>query len=443
MKTLYLDLFSGISGDMFLGALLDLGVRFEDLKAALGQLPMSGYQLRCGPGSKSMISGTRFEVELTLGEGGDAESSAHAREHVHPCDADHGHPHSHDSGAHGHDHSRLESRPGSAQGERGFAEIRRMIESSNLSSWVQAKAVAVFQRIADAEGRIHGVNPDQVHFHEVGAIDSIVDIVGACIALEQLGKPRLLASPVIEGNGWIDCAHGRFPIPAPATLSILASRDIALSQCAEPHELVTPTGAALLAEFVESFGPMDDLQPQAIGYGLGSRDHQTRPNVLRVILEDRGQPSAIKHDWEVDTIAVIQANLDDATAEVLGHFLQRALAAGALDVCHAPIQMKKDRPGVQLTVLCPQNQADRFAELILTETTAFGVRISSAHRRKLRRESVSVATPWGDVVVKQGRLDGRIVQVAPEYESARLVAEKRGVPLKTIYASALKQLGST
>jgi uncharacterized protein (TIGR00299 family) protein len=272
----------------------------------------------------------------------------------------------------------------------------------------------------------------------VGAVDSIIDIVGACIALEQLGKPRLLASPVVEGTGWIDCAHGRFPIPAPATLAILAARQIPLSQCDEPHELVTPTGAALLAEFVESFGPMRGLRPGAVGYGLGTRDHQTRPNVLRAILADTESTEAHTRDWEVDTISAIEANLDDATPEMLGHFLQQAMAAGALDVSLTPCQMKKNRPGVRLTLLCRPDQADQFAELVLTNTTAFGVRIQANERRKLRRETITVPTPLGDIQVKLGRLNGRVVQIAPEYESARVIAEKHQLPLSTIYATALK-----
>jgi hypothetical protein len=427
MKTLYLDLFSGISGDMFLGALIDLGVQFDQLEASLGRLPVEGYHLHCARGQKALIAGTKFDVHLS--------HSHHLESHAHHHSNGHHHDHPADGHAHAHTHTHDDH---DDHNQRNHAQIRRLIESSTLSASVKSKAVAVFHRIAEAEARIHGVPLDQVLFHEVGAVDSIVDIVGACIALEQLGNPRLMASPVVDGTGWIDCAHGHFPIPAPATLAILAAREIPLSQCAEPHEMVTPTGAALLAEFVESFGPMRDLRPQAIGYGLGTRDLQTRPNVLRVILAETGSDAVTPHDWEIDTVAVIEANLDDATPEVLGHFLQKAMSAGAFDVSHTPIQMKKNRPGVQLTVLCPQAQADRFAALILTETTAFGVRIREAQRRKLRRETVSVATPLGEIIVKLGRLDGRIVQVAPEYESALAVAEKNQVPLKTVYATALK-----
>ena len=304
--------------------------------------------------------------------------------------------------------------------------------------------MAIFQRIAEAEGRVHGLPPEQVHFHEVGAVDSIVDIVGACIGLELLGRPHVLASSVVEGTGWIHCAHGRFPIPAPATLAILGARGIALSQCDEPNELVTPTGAALLAELVETFGPMQSVVAEKIGFGLGTRDNKTRPNVLRAVLweaKTEGQgfdPGAGAHDWETDTIAVLETNLDDINAEILGCFLEKALAAGALDVFHTPIQMKKSRPGVLLTVLCATADADRFSELLLRETSTFGVRRHTAERRKLRREFVSVQTPRGEVTVKVGRLDGAVLQAAPEYESCRKLAGQANVPVKVVYEAALR-----
>ncbi len=325
-----------------------------------------------------------------------------------------------------------------------------MIAKSRLSPWVKEKAVAVFQRIADAEGRIHGKPPEQVHFHEVGAIDSIVDIVGACVGLELLGKPQVLAGTAVEGMGWVNCAHGRFPIPAPATLAILGARGIALTQCEEPHELITPTGAALLAEFAASFGPMENLVAEKIGFGLGTRDNQTRPNVLRAVLGTASKSSKSRvaganaradesrhaspvtrhpHDWETDTIAVVETNLDDINAEILGAFVEKAFAAGALDVFHTPIQMKKNRPGVLLTVLCAEGDADRFS-----------VRRHLAERRKLRREFVTVTTPWGEVAVKLGKLDGKTVQAAPEFESCKKIAEKARVPLKSVYEAASRAL---
>jgi pyridinium-3,5-bisthiocarboxylic acid mononucleotide nickel chelatase len=418
MKTLYLDIFSGISGDMFIGALLDLGVDARKLECELKKLKLEGYHLHVTRRLKSGIEGVKLDVHL-------------ADDHDHHHESGHKHRHQH------HQH----------HGEnRTFAEIKKLIVKSKLPAWVKNKSVAVFQRIAEAEGKIHGLPPEKVHFHEVGAVDSIVDIVGACIALEMLGKPRVLAAPVVEGTGWVDCAHGRFPVPAPATLAILGARGIGVTQCNEPHELVTPTGAALLAEFVESFGPMQNLAAEKTGFGLGTRENQTRPNVLRAVLGQSGaavsrHPSpATRHplDWETDRVAVLETNLDDVSGEILGHFVETALAAGALDVFYTPIQMKKNRPGVLLTVLCVETDADKFSEMILCETSAFGVRRTMAERRKLRRESIQVKTPFGKATVKIGRLNEKLVQAAPEFESCKKLASRAKVPLKAVYAAAIK-----
>jgi uncharacterized protein (TIGR00299 family) protein len=421
MKTLYLDIFSGISGDMFVGALIDLGIDAGKLERELTKLKLGGYHLHVSRRQKSGIEGVEFEVHFDEGrrekEEGRGHHHEHARNHRH-----HGHGRAHDD-------------------SRNFSEIKKLITTSKLSAWVKQKSVAVFERIAVAEGKIHGLPPDQVHFHEVGAVDSIVDIVGACIALEWLGKPRVLSAPVVEGVGWVDCAHGHFPVPAPATLAILGARGVGVTQCDEPHELVTPTGAALLAQFAERFGPMHGLVAQRIGFGVGTREHQTRPNVLRAVL---GRVSGVEcrvsggPDWETDTVAVLETNLDDVTAEILGYFVERAFAAGALDVFHTPIQMKKNRPGVLLTVLCPEAEADKFTELLLRETSAFGVRRHTAERRKLRREFRTVRTPFGEVTIKIGKLDGKIVQAAPEFESCRKVAERAKVQLKEVYAAAVR-----
>jgi uncharacterized protein (TIGR00299 family) protein len=351
----------------------------------------------------------------------------------------HGHDHDHDHECEeGHEHSH----------GRTFSDIRAMIQQSRLSPWVKEKAVAVFHRVAVAEGRIHGHPPERVHFHEVGAVDSIVDIVGACIALEMLGKPRVLAGEPTEGRGTIRCAHGTFPIPAPATLEILSARGVTIQQCDEPGELITPTGAAILAEFAESFGPMQNLRVEKIGYGLGTRQNKTRPNVLRAVLGEESKVQGPKSkagagvglDWETDSIAVLETNLDDINAELLGAFVEKALTAGALDVFHTPVQMKKNRPGVLLTVLCAANDADKFSELILRETTAFGVRRTVAERRKLKRETKEVKTPFGTVAVKLGRLNGKAVQASPEFESCRTLAERAGVTTREVYDAAKKAL---
>lgn len=443
MKTLYLDIFSGISGDMFIGALLDVGVDFHQLEHELEKLGVGGYHLHASRQQRSHVAGTKFDVHVEedgcsdLGHHHDAHGHVadhgHSHEHHHHGAESHGHSHSHEH-SHGHGHSHTHEHH---HHERTFADIEQMIQRSQLSAWVKEKSIGVFRRVAVAEGKIHGKPPEQVHFHEVGAIDSIVDIVGACIGLELLGKPRVLAASVVEGTGWVKCAHGRFPVPTPATLEILGARGIAVAQCDEPHELVTPTGAALLTELVESFGPMRGLKATKIGYGLGMRENKTRPNVLRAVFGETTEASAA-HDWETDSIAVLETNLDDINAEILGAFVEKALAAGALDVFHTPVQMKKNRPGVLLSVLCAEPDADRFTALMLRETSAFGVRRHIAERRKLRREFTTVKTVYGEVQVKLGRLDGKVVQASPEHESCKRLAEQANVPLKAVYEAAVR-----
>jgi pyridinium-3,5-bisthiocarboxylic acid mononucleotide nickel chelatase len=560
MTTLYLDIFSGISGDMFLGAMIDLGLDPRALERELEKLGLAGWQLHVARGKKANIDGVKFEVRLsrehspahapaegTAQRHAHGDTSLHHHEHEIPVQNRGGHagllvetsqgqvelsvfetgvpprfrlyfhnakgkvtapaaankvtletirpgrkrqlfrfkrrntyleateelPEPHEFTAilrlkrgsreekherqfiedhhHGHAHAHEGEHRGEARSHahgRNFSEIQELVRRSGLSDWVKQNSVAVFHRIAVAEGKIHGLPPEHVHFHEVGAIDSIVDIVGACVALEMLGRPRVLAAPVVEGTGFIDCAHGRFPLPAPATLAILGARGVGITQCEEPQELVTPTGAALLAEFADRFAPMQNLVATKIGYGLGSRDNKTRPNVLRAILGDvresqtSGSPT-VAHDWETDTVAVIETNLDDINAEILGHFVEKAFVEGALDVFHTPIQMKKNRPGVLLTVLCALADADRFCELMLRETSAFGVRRYSAERRKLERELVKVKTEFGDVAVKLGKLDGKVVQAAPEFESCKKLAAQSGTPLKRIYEEAISQIRMT
>jgi len=423
MKHLYLDLSAGISGDMFVGALLDLGVPVSELRQRLGQLPLQGYHIHAESRIKGAIRGTKFDVPLTAEEHcGQPEAGDHTHEdgHSHP----HAHPHSHDDGVTHHVHG------------RDHAQIRALIEASGLSEWVRERSLKVFQRVAIAEGKIHGVPPDRVQFHEVGAVDSIVDIVGACIALELLGNPRVAASKVVEGTGFVRCAHGRMPLPAAATLEILGKQGIAITQCEEPHEMVTPTGAALLAEFSESFGPMEGVTGARVGYGLGTREHRTRPNVLRAILWESSESSAVA-GLEADQVMVLEANIDDMNPELLGAVLEKALRAGALDAFHTPIQMKKQRPGTLFTLIVPVERADEFTEFCLLETSTFGVRRSLRERRKLKREMDVVRTEFGSVQVKIGRIGDRILQAAPEYESCRSVASMAGVPVRFVYLAAV------
>jgi uncharacterized protein (TIGR00299 family) protein len=395
MKLLYLDCFAGISGDMVLGALLDLGVSEDVLRAELAKLKLPGYTISTRRVVKQNISATKFDcIEKTLAPLRGAAT-----------------PHSH----------------------RGYTEIAGMITGSGLSENVKRRALSVFKRIGEAEAKIHGVPLTQIHFHEVGAVDSIVDIVGACIALEMLGMDEVQALPPRLGSGFVETAHGKFPVPAPATLELL--KGVPVQSSNEPVELVTPTGAALLAEFCARFGPMPAMNIEKIGYGAGTRDLEKMPNVLRAVLGERA-------GGEADVVSVIETNIDDMNPQWFGDVMEKLLAAGALDVFFTPIQMKKSRPGTLLTVLCERNDADKIGELLLTHTTSFGVRIHEAQRRKLSREIVKVVTKFGEIEVKLGRLAGKVVSRSPEYESCRQAAAKAGVAVKDVYEEAVRCSGA-
>jgi uncharacterized protein (TIGR00299 family) protein len=389
IRTLYLDCFSGISGDMTVGALCDLGVGPEKLEAELRKLSLGETRFRFERQTRQGIDGVKFVVH----------EPAHEDKHAH---------------AH-------------------YDEIRSQLEESALSDFVRQKALAIFERIAVAEAKIHGVPVAEVAFHEVGAVDSISDIVGTCVALEELGQPRVIVSPLREGRGWIDCAHGRFPLPAPATLEIL--RGVEIEQVDEPWESITPTGAAIAREFAESFGPMPRMEIERVGYGIGTRDLKERPNVLRAVLGRAAQSAP--NDLETDTVIEIETNLDDLSPELTGAAMERLLALGALDVTLTPVQMKKNRPGVQLSVLCEPALESRIVHTLLTETSAFGVRRSEKRRYKLERRFENVQTPYGEISIKLGLLNGEVVQVAPEFESCRAASERTGRPLRVVYQAAL------
>ena len=402
MKLLYLDCFAGISGDMFLGALLDLGASEDALRGELAKLNLKEYQISSRRVIKQNISATKFDVVVM--EDSALHRSAATTRHEH----------------------------------RGYSEIAKMIEESGLSTRVKERALKVFRRIGEAEAKIHGIPLEKVHFHEIGAVDSIVDIVGACIAVEALGVDEVHASPPRLGSGFVETAHGKFPVPAPATLELL--KGIPVQSSNEPVELVTPTGAALLAEFCSKFGPMPAMTIEKIGYGAGARDLDKAPNVLRAVL---GEVSAAASTAEeADAVSVIETNIDDMNPQLFGDVMERLLAAGALDVFLTPVQMKKNRPGTLLNVLCERNGVDRLAELLLTHTTSFGVRIHEAQRRKLAREIVTVKTKFGEVEVKLGRLGGKIVARSPEFESCKQAAAKAGVAVKEVYDEVFRCSGA-
>jgi len=390
---------------MMLGALLDLGVDFDHLRQQLGLLPLQGYQLEVGKCLRSGIQATKFEVNIS-----------------HSPDTGH-HPHSQ---APSHSH-------------RSFRNIRDMIGSSPLSQWAKEKSIEAFRRLAEAEGKIHNQPVEEVHFHEVGAIDSIVDIVGSMITLEQFLPARILSAPVNVGRGTLECRHGTYPVPGPAAQELL--KDIPTFSNSVEGELTTPTGATLLATLVEEFGPRPPMRIQRSGYGAGTRETQGNANVLRVTMGE--EFSAGKPVSPDEQVAVIEATIDDMNPQIYGYFQEKALAGGALDVYLTAIQMKKNRPAVKLTIVCPVDQVDALARLVFLETTTIGIRYTVAQRKTLQREFYKVQTEYGVVTIKVASMDGQRVNFVPEYEDCCRLAAEKGIALKQVLAAATRSFLQT
>jgi len=403
MRILYLDCFSGISGDMMVGALADLGITPSTFEWELSKLELGDYHLHFERQTRGGISGVKFDVhgEATHAEAGPDICSP----------GSHHHPHSHASSGR-------------------FSEIRDLLQTSGLSDFVKQHASAIFRRIGEAEAKIHGVAIEEVQFHEVGALDSIVDVVLTCIGFEALQAAQVYVSELVDGQGTFRCTHGEYPLPAPATLEIL--RNIPIRQVAVPFELITPTGAAIVAEFHHVAGAMPEMRPTKIGYGLGRRELFDRPNVLRAVLGE------VEKSKPCDRIVEIQANIDDLSPEILGAVQARLLKVGALDAFFTPIQMKKNRPGTLLSVLCRPLDRQKIQEILFTETSTFGIRYREIDRVALDREVVQVQTAFGSIQIKIGSQDGKIFQVSPEFESCNAAAERSQQPLKRIYELAVE-----
>jgi len=455
MKIAYFDCFSGAAGDMVLGALLDAGLALDDLKAALAGLNVGGYDLRAERVSRGGIGATKLHVLLHEGhehkheharpENGHEDShSTHQHEHPHGDDHqhehhEHEHSHDHEHGKehgheHSHDHERKHSHEHGHEGGhhvhgRHLPEILGLIEASPLSDSAKANASRIFRRLAEAEGAIHGKPPEQVHFHEVGAVDSIVDIVGAAAALDLLGVEGVFCSPFRVGTGTVRCAHGEMPVPAPATARLLAGMPIV--QTDSGCELTTPSGAAILSTLAQAVGPMPACRISSIGYGAGSRDTAGRANVLRVFIGETAEGA-----FESDVVEVIEANIDDMPPEFFGAIFDRILAAGALDVWASPIHMKKGRPALLLSAAASPANAAAVRSVFFRETTTFGVRAREMRRWKLPREMSTVSTRWGDVRVKIGRLDGRVVRIKPEHDDCVRIATAHGLSFTEVYDAA-------
>lgn len=445
MRVLFLDCISGISGDMTVGALCDLGVKPSTFEWELSKLDLGDFHMHFDRQQRQAIDGVKFGIH----EGATHKHSqdepcgcgGHGHHHEHGAAHKHSHAHHH-HGHHPHEHGKhccqWHSHEQACEEEhahgRSYAQIRTLIEASDLSPFVKTHALSIFHRVAVAEGKIHGKTPEEVTFHEVGALDSIADIICACVGIEQLGVDEVRVSPLFDGRGWVNCAHGKFPVPCPATLEILTG--IPVGQIDEPYEFITPTGAAIVAEFGRSFGVMPTLRVEKIGYGIGSRKLPNRPNVLRAVLGEVDSLPATR--YQTDTVLRVETNLDDLSPEITGSVLSRLMDAGALDASLLPIQMKKNRPGVQLSVLCEESALGKIADLIFAETTAFGIRMDRVERWKLERRFETVPTAFGEITVKLGLRGEEMVQIAPEFESCRAASERTGQPLRSIYDAALE-----
>jgi uncharacterized protein (TIGR00299 family) protein len=383
----YFDCFAGISGDMTLGALVDLGVPIDWLQNELSHLPLTGYQMSTRPVMRSGIQATGVSVEIQ-----------------------------------------------NARDSRNYKKIKLLLEDCVLSDGVKSTSLAVFERLARAEADIHGCAIEEVHFHEVGGVDAFVDIVGSALCLEKLGITEVMASPLPVGSGFVDCQHGRLPVPAPATIEIL--KDVPVYGTDVVAELVTPTGAAIIVCLAGSFGPLPPVHIKKIGYGAGQRELTDRPNLLRILL---GTAADATDNLQTEHISILETCIDDMNPELFGFLMERLYADGALDVCWIPVHMKKNRPGTLVQVLCREDRKDALIQRLLSETTSLGVRYYQAARRMLAREQVTVCTSFGDVRMKRVRDPGGGRRLVPEYDVCREIALKRNIPLRSVYETIAKE----
>jgi pyridinium-3,5-bisthiocarboxylic acid mononucleotide nickel chelatase len=423
MATYHLDCSSGIAGDMFLGACLDLGMPVEVLHDMVARLGLPGIGVETRKASRGGFVGTRFRV-LEHGrpiEGPDPEEHHH---HDHSHEHGHEHHHHHHHHEHGHPHGHEHGHT------RGLAEIRELIQRSALSEPVKERALRLFQRLGEAEAKAHGMPVERVHFHEVGAIDSIVDLVGAAAAVDFLAPERLTCGPVNLGSGRVRMAHGEVSIPAPATAELLRGVPVFGGP---GGELTTPTGAVILAELVDEYVELPAMILEGVGYGLGKKDLLTHPNALRLLRGSlRGRSAEARAE-----VMVVEAEIDDLPGEGFGFLMERLLEAGALDVYFTPVQMKKSRPGTLVTLLCRRPKLEELAGILLTESGSLGCRYHAASRFEAEREILEVPTAFGTVRIKRARLDGRPLAIAPEFEDCRRLALASGAPWREVYRAAL------
>ena len=422
MRVAYLDCFAGISGDMLLGALIDAGVSLQVLQHAVAALDLDA-SLKVEKVDRSGISSTKIQVLENGIPLGDVEihnsSSSHTRTYHH-YDHTHKAGHSHTNEARDHDHNHTHG--------RSLSVIRSLIQSANLAEPVKLTAITAFELLGTSEAKIHNVDIEKIHFHEVGAVDAIVDIVAASAGIHALGVDAWYSSPLNVGGGMVDCAHGRFPVPAPATADLL--RDIPTYSTNAQQELVTPTGAALVRVLTPTFGPQPAMRVQQIGYGAGWRNPKGFPNVLRLSI---GESAGTQQQ----TVVVLETAIDDLSPQILAHVTERALALGALDVMSTAVQMKKGRLGTLLTILADDANVATLEDLLLRETSTLGIRIHHERRSCLDRIHTTVTTPYGDIRIKLGMRFGEVLNAAPEFEDCRAAAAQHNVPVKLVQQAAV------
>jgi hypothetical protein len=428
MRIAYLECFSGISGDMFLGALVNAGVSPKLLEDTVEALEI-GARLEISRVVRGGISATKVDVyahgEKDLPR--EVFWEQHT-DHAHDHDSSHEHSHaaSHKQPRHDHVHG------------RGLTEIRAIIEKAAINATAKATAIRIFEALGEAEAEIHNTSIERVHFHEVGAVDAMVDIVCAAVGAESLAVEEWVCSPLNVGGGTVQCAHGTLPVPAPATLKLL--RDAPVYSSGPQVELVTPTGAAIVKTLSARFAPFPAMKVERAGYGAGTREFPEHPNLLRLTIGEAAttEGASLSASIESDKIAVLEANLDDLSPQVLAYAMERLLAEGALDVFSVPVQMKKGRPGALLTVLAKLEDANRLTRTIFAETTTLGVRRREEQRQTLSRRWETVDTTWGPVRIKIANMNGTVSNYAPEYEDCRILAEAQHVPLRTVMQEAIQ-----
>jgi hypothetical protein len=423
LRILYFDCFSGAAGDMVLGALIDAGVGLDEVRRALGSLAIASDVVWTERVTRTGISATKFCVR----------SEQPPLDHAH----DHDRSRSHEEGPGHHHHNHDDEEPHTHAHEerhhhvhRTLADIDRLISGSALSGSGKDRAKQLFARLAEAEGAIHGTPIEQVHLHEVGALDSIIDIVGSVFALERLNVDRIVSSPLNVGSGTIRSAHGIYPVPAPATMRLL--RNVPVYAGPQKAEMVTPTGAVLVASYAQEFGSIPPMRVQQIGYGAGSRDFPDSPNVLRVLIGETDSTAA-SH-----TVVVIEAEIDDMNPQIFGTLMEQLQSHGALDVFYTPIQMKKNRPGTLVSVIATPDARERLTSTIFRETSTIGVRYREMTRECLERETRTVQTPLGDVRIKVAARNGQVLNASPEFDDCARLASEHDVPVKDVQALAMK-----